>query len=184
MWYLQRIKDFMFTYWRFDHLKIMRYSNSDFVDCLDSRKFTFGYVFMLVGVTMLSKNVKQSLIATSTMEENFIACYEVSNQGIWLRNFINKLRIVDGIERLLSINCDNKNAKLYSKNNITSSKLKHSDIRFLVVKEIVQSLQVSIDHISTNFFITEGFTTQSVAWACDSYWYDSSWWYACLVGVY
>ena len=101
---------------------------------------------------MLSKNVKQSLIATSTMEENFIACYEVSNQGIWLRNFINKLRIVDGIERLLSINCDNKNAKLYSKNNITSSKLKHSDIRFLVVKERVQSLQVSIDHISTNFF--------------------------------
>ena len=73
MRYLQRIKDFMLTYWRFDHLEIMRYSKSDFIDCLDSRKSTFGYVFMLVGVTMLSKNVKQSLIATSTMEENFFS---------------------------------------------------------------------------------------------------------------
>ena len=100
----------------------MRYSNSDFVDCLDSRKFTFGYVFMLVGVTMLSKNVKQSLIATSTMEENFIACYEVSNQGIWLRNFITRLHIVDGIERPLRIKCDNKAAELCSKNNRSLSK--------------------------------------------------------------
>ncbi|KAL6334374.1 hypothetical protein AAG906_014775 [Vitis piasezkii] len=102
--------------------------------------------------------VKQTLIASSTMEAEFIACYEASNHGIWLRNFITRLRIVDGIEKPLRINCDNKAAELYSKNNRSSSKSKHIDIKFLVVKERVQSLQVSIEHISTNSMIADPLT--------------------------
>ncbi|KAL6323738.1 hypothetical protein AAG906_002206 [Vitis piasezkii] len=90
--------------------------------------------------------------------KEFIACYEASNHGIWLRNFITQLRIVDGIEKPLRINCDNKVAELYSKNNRSSSKSKHIDIKFLVVKERVQSLQVSIEHISTNSMIADPLT--------------------------
>ena len=113
---------------------------------------------MLAGGAVSWKSVKQILIASSTMEAEFIACYEASNHGIWLRNFITELRIVDGIEKPLRINCDNKVTKLYSKNNQSSSKSKHIDIKFLVVKEKVQSLQVSIEHISTNSMIADSLT--------------------------
>ena len=71
------------------------------------------------------------------MEANFIMCYEASNQGIWLHNFISGLGIVDGIERPSRIKCDNKVIELYYKNNISSSKSKHIKLRFLVVKERV-----------------------------------------------
>ena len=84
MRYLQRTKYFMLTYRRSDHLKIMGYSDFDFVGCLDSRRSTFGYIFMLVGGVVSWKSVKQLLIASSTMEAEFIACYEASNQAIWL----------------------------------------------------------------------------------------------------
>ena len=47
MWYLQRTKDFMLTYQRFDHLEIIGYSDFNFADCIDSRRSTTGYVFML-----------------------------------------------------------------------------------------------------------------------------------------
>ena len=77
---------------------------------------------------------------------------------IWLWNFITQLRIVDGIEKPSRINCDNKAAKLYSKNNRSSTKSKHIDIKFLIVKERVQSLQVSIEHISTNSMIADPLT--------------------------
>ena len=110
---------------------------------------------MLDGEAISWKSVKQTLIAFSTMETEFIACYETSNHGIWLQNFITELRIVDGIEKPMRINCDNKAAQLYSKNNRSSSKSKHIDIKFLVVKEKVQSLQVSIEHISTNSMIVD-----------------------------
>ncbi|RVW84555.1 Retrovirus-related Pol polyprotein from transposon TNT 1-94 [Vitis vinifera] len=126
-----------------------------FAGCLDSRRSTSGYIFMLAGGAVSWKSVKQTLVASSTMEAEFIACYEASNHGIWLRNFVTQLRIVDGIEKPLRINCDNKAAELYSKNNRSSSKSKHIDIKFLVVKERVQSLQVSIEHINTNSMIAD-----------------------------
>ena len=94
MWYLQKTKDFMLTYWRSNHLEIIRYSDFDFVGCTDSRRSTFGYVFMLVEEVVSWKSVKQSLITTSTMEAEFIVCYEASNQAIWLRNFIIGLRLL------------------------------------------------------------------------------------------
>ena len=113
---------------------------------------------MLAGEAVSWKSVKQTLIAFSTMETEFIACYETSNHGIWLWNFIIELCIVDGIEKPLRINYDNKAVELYSKNNRSSSKSKHIDIQFLVVKERVQSLQVSIEHISTNSMIVDSLT--------------------------
>ncbi|RVW84956.1 Retrovirus-related Pol polyprotein from transposon TNT 1-94 [Vitis vinifera] len=155
MRYLQRTKDYMLTYRRSSHLEIVGYSDSDFAGCLDSRRSTSGYIFMLAGGAVSWKSVKQTLVASSTMEAEFIACYEASNHGIWLRNFVTQLRIVDGIEKPLRINCDNKAAELYSKNNRSSSKSKHIDIKFLVVKERVQSLQVSIEYISTNSMIAD-----------------------------
>lgn len=71
------------------------------------------------------------------MEVEFTACCEASNQGIWLWNFINGLRVVDGIDRSLKMNCANKATELYFKNNQSSSKSKDINIKFLVVKERV-----------------------------------------------
>jgi len=38
--YLQEIKNHMLTYKRSDHLKVIRYKDSDFAGCMDTRKFT------------------------------------------------------------------------------------------------------------------------------------------------
>ena len=56
--------------------------------------------------------------------------------------------------------CDNKLAVIYSNNNRSSSKSKHIDIKFLVVKERVQSNQVFIEHIGTNFMIANPLTKE------------------------
>ncbi|RVW42708.1 Retrovirus-related Pol polyprotein from transposon TNT 1-94 [Vitis vinifera] len=76
MRYLQRTKDYMLTYRRSSHLEIVGYSDSDFVGCLDNRKSTSGYIFMLAGESVSWKSVKQTFIASSTIEAEFIACYE------------------------------------------------------------------------------------------------------------
>ena len=60
---------------------------------------------------------------------------------------------MDGIERPLRLYCDNKSAIMYSNNNKSSKKSKHIDIKFLIMKERVQSGQVSIEHISTNSIV-------------------------------
>ena len=124
----------MLTYQRSNQLEIFGYIDSDFAGCQDSMKSTSSYVYLLAGGAISWKSTKQSLIASSTMAAKFIACYEASNHGIWLRNFVTELRIVDSIEIPLKLFCDNKSAVLYSTNNRSSTKSKYIDIKFLVVK--------------------------------------------------
>ena len=47
--YLQETKDYMRTYRKTNNLEIIGYydSNSDYVDCKDTRRSTFDYIFML-----------------------------------------------------------------------------------------------------------------------------------------
>ena len=158
MQYLQRTKDFMLTYKKLDQLEIIGYSDSYFAGCQDSRRSTSGYIYMLAGGAISWKSAKQTLIASSTMAAEFITCFEASNNGIWLRNFVMRLRIVDTIERPLKIFCDNNSTVLYSNNNRSLAKSKHIDIKFLIVKERVQSGQLSIQHIGTNSMIADPLT--------------------------
>ena len=93
MWYLQRTKDFMLTYRKSDQLEIIGYSNSDFSGCQDSRRSLLKELF-------LGKVISRH---SSTMAAEFVASFEASNHGIWLRNFVTRLCIVDTIERPLTI---------------------------------------------------------------------------------
>ena len=129
MQYLQRTKDYMFTYQRSNHLEIVGYSDSDFARCLDSRRSTSGYIFMLAGGTVSWKSVKQTLIASSTMEAEFMACYEALNHGIWLRNLSLSCALLMGLrnhqESIVIIkphNCILRTTKVrQSPNTLTSS---------------------------------------------------------------
>ena len=75
MRYLQRTKDFMLTYRKSDQLEIVGYSDSDFAGCQDSRRSTSGYIYMLVGGAISWKSAKQTLIASSIIAAEFIACF-------------------------------------------------------------------------------------------------------------
>ncbi|CAL9078779.1 unnamed protein product [Musa textilis] len=158
MRYLQGTKDYMLTYKRSDQLEVTGYSDADFANCLDSRKSTSGSIFMLAGGAISWKSAKQSLIASSTMEAEFVACFEATNQALWLRNFISGLGVVDSIAKPLKIFCDNTAAVFFSKNGKYSSGSKHIEIKYLVVRERVQKQQVSIENLSTTMMIADPFT--------------------------
>ena len=158
MRYLQRTKDYMLTFRKLDQLEIIGYYDSDFFGWPDSMKSTSGYIYLLAGGSISWKSVKQSIVASSTMTAEFVACYEASNHGIWLRNFVTGLHIMDGIERPLKLFCDNKSTILYSNNNRSSTMSKFIDIKFIGVTEIVQSGLISIEHIGNNSMIADPLT--------------------------
>ena len=101
---------------------------------------------------------KQTLTATSTMEAEFVCCFEASSHGIWLKSFISGLRIVDSISRPLKLYCDNSAAVFMAKNNKSGSRSKHIDIKYLAIRERVKEMKVVIEHISTGLMITNPLT--------------------------
>jgi hypothetical protein len=49
------------------NFEVISYFDFDFFGCVDSKKFTFGYIFMLIGGSISLKSVKQFITASSTM---------------------------------------------------------------------------------------------------------------------
>ena len=101
MRYLQGTKDYKLIYRYIDQLKVIGYLDSDFAGCVDIRKSTSGYIFLLFGGAISWRSTKQKLVASSTMEAKFVACYEATTQALWLRNFIIGLKIFDSTSRPL-----------------------------------------------------------------------------------
>jgi hypothetical protein len=134
----------MLTYRRSSALEIVGYSDSDWAGCKDTQKSTSGYIFTLAGGAISWKSSKQSVITSSTMYAEFVACYEATGQAMWLKKFVPGLRVVDSIERPLKLYCDNEPAIFYSHNNKSSGAAKHIDIKFYVVKEKIQDQTIKL----------------------------------------
>jgi hypothetical protein len=75
--YIQDTKGIMLTYERSDSLEIVSYSDSYFAGCLDTDRSTLCYVFKLAGGVISWSSFKQTVITSSTMYVEFIACYKV-----------------------------------------------------------------------------------------------------------
>ena len=132
--YIQGIKDLMLTYQRTDTLKVVGSSDFDYADCVDDKKSTSSYTFMMVEGVVLWKSIKQTLTTSSTMEAEYVACYEATCHVIWLRNFISILKVVHSISRLLKLFYDNSTAVSFSRNTRSTCRSMHIDVKFFFVK--------------------------------------------------
>ncbi|XP_050259893.1 secreted RxLR effector protein 161-like [Quercus robur] len=79
--YLRRIRDYMLVYQCEDLIPI-GYIDSDFQSNLDFTKSTLGYIFTLGGGDISWRSVKQSCIANSTMEAEYVATCEAAKEAV------------------------------------------------------------------------------------------------------
>ena len=91
------------------------YTDSDFQSDIESRKSTSRYVFTLGGGAVSWRSVKQSSIADSTMEAEYIAASEAAKEAVWLKNFLLDLGVVPSAQSAITLYCDNSKAIANSK---------------------------------------------------------------------
>ena len=156
--YLQGTKDLMLTYRKSENLEVVGYSDSDLAGCVDDKKSTSGYIFTLARGAVSWKSSKQKVTASSTMQAEYVACYEATGQAIWLKNFIPGLRVVDSISKPLKLYCDNKPAVYYASSNKSSASAKYIDIKYHVVKEMIQDQTISVEYMNTKLMLADPLT--------------------------
>ena len=64
-----------------DCLEVIGNSDLDYFGYIDSQKSSSGYTFMLAGGAISWRSAKQTLTATSTMEAEFVSCFEATSHG-------------------------------------------------------------------------------------------------------
>ena len=127
--YLRRTRNYMLIYSGAD-LNPIGYTDSDFMSNKDSRKSTSGSVFTLGGGAMVWRSVKQSSIADSTMESEYIAAKE----AVWLKKFITDLEVVPNMDKPIVLCCDNIGAVANSKEPRSHKRGKHIERKYHLMK--------------------------------------------------
>lgn len=78
------------------------------------------------------------MAATSTMEAEFVSCFEATSHGVWLNSFIYRLKIAYSNSKAIEIYCDNSTAIFLANNNKSRSRSKYIDIKYLATRERVK----------------------------------------------
>ncbi|GKB82920.1 zinc finger, CCHC-type containing protein [Tanacetum coccineum] len=85
--YLRYSRDYGLHYDR-HHVVIEGYSDTNWISDIKDSRSTSGYMFTLGGATISWKSSKQTVIAKSTMESEFIALDKCREEAEWLRQFV------------------------------------------------------------------------------------------------
>jgi Reverse transcriptase (RNA-dependent DNA polymerase) len=127
---------------------LVGYSDSDMVGDVDDRKSTTGVVFFLGSNLISWSSRKQTVVALSSCEAEYIAATSAACQGVWLGSLLADLLNQNPDKVMLNI--DNKSAISLCKNPIHHDRSKHIDTRFHYIRECVEERKIMIEHIGTN----------------------------------
>ena len=141
-----------------DELVPIGYIDSDFQSDMDSRKSTSGNVFTLGGGAIVWRSIKQTCVADSTMEAEYIAASEAAKEAAWLRNFLKDLAVVPAIEMPITMLCDNSGAFANSKEPRSHKKAKHIEQKYHLIRYIVQRGDVMVAKIASENNLADPFT--------------------------
>nr|GFC21277.1 copia protein [Tanacetum cinerariifolium] len=122
------------------------YVDSDHVGDYVDRKSTSGVCTFIGCFLTFWFLKKQSALAISTTEAEYVSAGKVRQQVLWM-----KQALVDYGVRLddIPIMCDNKGAIDLSKNLVQHSRTKHIEIRHHFLRDNVQKGNISIEKVSS-----------------------------------
>ncbi|KAA0066714.1 gag/pol protein [Cucumis melo var. makuwa] len=101
------------------------YTDSDFQTDKDARKSTSGSVSTLNGGAVVWRSIKQSCIADSTMEAEYVAACEAAKEVVWLKKFLTDLEVVPNMHLPITLYCDNSGAVANSREPRSHKRGKH-----------------------------------------------------------
>eukprot|EP00253_Pinus_taeda_P029545 PITA_29545 len=123
------------------------YKNSDWAGSVDDRKSTSGYVFHMGSGAISWASKKQSIVALSTTDAEYVAAIAAACQGVWMRRMLRSLGQEQG--KATVIFCDNSSAIALSKNSVFHKRTKHIDTRFHYIRELVNNGEIILEHCRT-----------------------------------
>ena len=123
------------------------YCDANWVTDSDEVSSTSGYVFAMCGGAVSWKSSKQTCIARSTMESEFIALDLATQEADWLRNLLADIPLWGKPTPPVWVHCDSQAAISVAKNSVYNGKKRHIRIRHESVRQFLVNGVVSLDYV-------------------------------------
>jgi hypothetical protein len=153
--YLNGTRDYVLRFTNGECL-IDAYCDSDWGNSKDRKSMT-GILIYLCGNPIMWYSKKQSCVATSAAESEYIALAKCFQEIKWLKQLLNELNF----SVKTNIYEDNQVCIAMIKNQSTSARTKHIDVKLHFVRDIMNYDDIKLEYISTENQLADSFTKDS-----------------------
>ncbi|KAL4561871.1 hypothetical protein LXL04_034053 [Taraxacum kok-saghyz] len=135
--------------------ELIGYTDSDHAGCAIDRKSTSGGCQLLGNRLISWSSKKQTSVACSTTEAEYVAAGRCCAQVLWIQN-----QLLDyGLKfRKTPICCDNTSSILITQNPVQHTKTKHIEIQHHFIRDISQKGKVELFYVPTTEQLADLFT--------------------------
>ncbi|KAM1870694.1 hypothetical protein ACFX14_046788 [Malus domestica] len=117
-------------------------------------------MFLIYGGATDWKSKKQSVIADSTTEAEYVAAAEAGKEAFWMKKFITELGVVPTITSPVTLYCDNSGAITKAKEPRAHQKNKHFDRHFNIIRRYATEGKVNILKVASADNVADPLTSQ------------------------
>jgi hypothetical protein len=124
--YIKNTLDYGLTYSRDFDISPTAFVDADYGGCKDTRRSTSGYVFTMAGGAVTWSSKRQTTVALSTVEVEYVAMSRCAQQMCWIHSWLDEVKVEYSLPGL--IKGDNQGAIALTKNTKDHGKIKHINI--------------------------------------------------------
>jgi Reverse transcriptase (RNA-dependent DNA polymerase) len=121
------------------------YCDSDWANDSETRKSTTGFIFTLAGGAISWMSRRQSIVALSTAEAEYVAVCEATMEAMGLRNIMKEMFRSKSLD--VNIGLDSQSAYVMATNPTYSRRTRHIELRWHFVREQVKHGFVKLQKI-------------------------------------
>ncbi|KAK2417383.1 putative mitochondrial protein [Trifolium repens] len=154
--YLKGTQDFGLAFLKSNmesELELEGFSDSDWCGDKDDRRSTSGYWFRFRNSPISWSSKKQSIVALSSCEAEYVAAAQPACQAVWLESLLDELKI--NYVKPVRLNVDNKSAISLARNPIAHGRSKHIETKYHFLRDQVSKEKLTVEHCSTNVQIVD-----------------------------
>jgi len=145
-------------------LSLVAYADADWAGCRDTRRSTTGWILTLGGGIIDWSSRKQTTVALSSCEAEYMATAEAAQAIVWTRNVLAEI----GLDRLTRTRSadpptpllfnDNRAAIAMASNDVHHNRSKHIDTRHHFIRELVEAGKLKLQWIATEHQLADALT--------------------------
>jgi hypothetical protein len=131
-----------------ERIKPIGYVDADLAGDKVTRKSMSGYIFLVNGSPVSWSSKRQSMVALSSTESEYISLSRGVQQAVWIRSWLDEIGLGLG-ENPIDILCDNIGAVSLAETNKAHNLSKHIDIRLHFIRDIVGKGDIAVYPVSS-----------------------------------
>ncbi|GJX06957.1 hypothetical protein Tco_0194889 [Tanacetum coccineum] len=134
------------------------YNDANWISDIKDSRSTSGYVFTLGRAAISWKSSKQTVIAESTMESEFITLDKCREEAEWLRQFVKDIPRCPKPATTIIIHCDSQSAIGRAHSIMYNGKSRHIRRRRNSIRQLLSTGVISIDYVKSKDNIADPLT--------------------------